>query len=64
MKVRLVLEHCDVWNCHINSGLCFPAARKSFHRFESKEEEDKALIYNYSPVYTGATSAFEQVYIF
>uniref|UniRef100_A0A3P9ISH6 folate gamma-glutamyl hydrolase n=1 Tax=Oryzias latipes TaxID=8090 RepID=A0A3P9ISH6_ORYLA len=39
-------------------------ARKSFHRFESKEEEDKALIYNYSPVYTGTTSAFEQVYIF
>uniref|UniRef100_A0A8C7WWD0 folate gamma-glutamyl hydrolase n=1 Tax=Oryzias sinensis TaxID=183150 RepID=A0A8C7WWD0_9TELE len=39
-------------------------ARKSFHRFGSKEDEDKALIYNYSPVYTGTTSAFEQVYVF
>ncbi|RVE58545.1 hypothetical protein OJAV_G00195330 [Oryzias javanicus] len=39
-------------------------ARKSFHRFKSQEEEDKALIYNYNPVYTGATSAFEQIYIF
>lgn len=39
-------------------------ARKSFHRFESEEEESKALIYNYSPVYTGAKSIFEQIYFF
>ncbi|XP_041823616.1 gamma-glutamyl hydrolase [Melanotaenia boesemani] len=39
-------------------------ARKSFHRFESQEEENKALIYNYSPVYTGAMRAFEQIYFF
>ncbi|XP_037550416.1 gamma-glutamyl hydrolase [Nematolebias whitei] len=39
-------------------------ARKNFHRFESKEEENKALIYNYNPVYTGTTSAFEQIYFF
>ncbi|XP_035269699.1 gamma-glutamyl hydrolase [Anguilla anguilla] len=39
-------------------------ARKSSHRFSSKEEELEALIYNYCPVYTGKKSAFEQTYIF
>ncbi|XP_019122532.2 gamma-glutamyl hydrolase [Larimichthys crocea] len=39
-------------------------ARKNFHRFESKEDESKALIYNHSPVYTGMQSAFEQIYFF
>lgn len=39
-------------------------ARKSMHQFESKEEESKALIYNYNTVYTGSTGAFEQVYYF
>lgn len=41
-----------------------PAARKNFHRFESKEDENKALIYNYSPVYTGTTGPFVQTYFF
>ncbi|KAI3355446.1 hypothetical protein L3Q82_018282 [Scortum barcoo] len=35
-------------------------ARKNFHRFESKEEERKALIYNYNPVYTAPNNSFEQ----
>ncbi|KAF7214148.1 gamma-glutamyl hydrolase [Nothobranchius furzeri] len=39
-------------------------ARKNFHTFESKEEESKALIYNYNPIYTGTTGYFEQMYIF
>lgn len=39
-------------------------ARKNFHRFESEEGESKALIYNYSPVYTGHNSGFEQTYYF
>ncbi|XP_042255871.1 gamma-glutamyl hydrolase [Thunnus thynnus] len=39
-------------------------ARKNFHRFETEEGEGKALIYNYSPVYTGIKSAFEQMYFF
>ncbi|XP_054915372.1 gamma-glutamyl hydrolase [Poeciliopsis prolifica] len=39
-------------------------ARKNFHRFQSKEEENKALIYNYNPVHTGSTSSFEQIYLF
>ncbi|XP_026147484.1 gamma-glutamyl hydrolase [Mastacembelus armatus] len=39
-------------------------ARKNFHRFESEEAESKALIYNYSPVYTGNKSGFEQIYFF
>ncbi|KAM7390147.1 hypothetical protein PAMA_008359 [Pampus argenteus] len=39
-------------------------ARKNFHTFKTEEEESKALIYNYNPVYTGADSAFEQKYYF
>lgn len=39
-------------------------ARKNMHKFESDEEERKALIYNYNPVYTGRVSAFEQKYYF
>uniref|UniRef100_A0A671K7Z0 folate gamma-glutamyl hydrolase n=1 Tax=Sinocyclocheilus anshuiensis TaxID=1608454 RepID=A0A671K7Z0_9TELE len=39
-------------------------ARKSFHSFPSTEEEEKALIYNYKPEYTGPQSAFEQIYFF
>lgn len=34
------------------------------HTFESEDEESKALIYNYSPVYTGRESSFEQKYFF
>uniref|UniRef100_A0A8D0L701 folate gamma-glutamyl hydrolase n=1 Tax=Sphenodon punctatus TaxID=8508 RepID=A0A8D0L701_SPHPU len=39
-------------------------ARKSLHRFPSKDEELKALIYNYAPVFTGASSVFQQIYFF
>ncbi|XP_044538540.1 gamma-glutamyl hydrolase [Gracilinanus agilis] len=39
-------------------------ARKSHHRFASKEEEEKALIYNYNPVFTGNFSSFQQCYFF
>ncbi|XP_036452336.1 gamma-glutamyl hydrolase [Colossoma macropomum] len=39
-------------------------AKKSLHRFASQKEEQKALIYNYSPTYTGNRSSFEQVYYF
>lgn len=39
-------------------------ARKSFHSFASVEEEEKALIYNYKPEYTGTQSVFEQIYYF
>ncbi|XP_078136573.1 gamma-glutamyl hydrolase isoform X2 [Sander vitreus] len=39
-------------------------ARRNFHRFESEDEESKALIYNYNPVYSGPRSAFEQIYFF
>ncbi|XP_012676780.2 gamma-glutamyl hydrolase-like [Clupea harengus] len=37
-------------------------AKKSFHSFGSKDEEQKHLIYNYNPVFTGAT--FQQMYFF
>ncbi|XP_037312335.2 gamma-glutamyl hydrolase-like [Pungitius pungitius] len=39
-------------------------ARKNFHRFESEEEERKALIYNFSPVHAAPQSGFEQIYYF
>ncbi|NXT85073.1 GGH hydrolase, partial [Zapornia atra] len=39
-------------------------ARKSLHHFSSEEEERKELIYNYTPVYTGPFSSFQQVYFF
>lgn len=39
-------------------------ARKNFNTFQSKEEEKNMLIYNYSPVYTGRTGTFEQIYYF
>nr|4L8F_A Chain A, Gamma-glutamyl hydrolase [Danio rerio]4L8F_B Chain B, Gamma-glutamyl hydrolase [Danio rerio]4L8F_C Chain C, Gamma-glutamyl hydrolase [Danio rerio]4L8F_D Chain D, Gamma-glutamyl hydrolase [Danio rerio]4L8Y_A Chain A, Gamma-glutamyl hydrolase [Danio rerio]4L8Y_B Chain B, Gamma-glutamyl hydrolase [Danio rerio]4L8Y_C Chain C, Gamma-glutamyl hydrolase [Danio rerio]4L8Y_D Chain D, Gamma-glutamyl hydrolase [Danio rerio] len=39
-------------------------ARKNLHSFASTEEEEKALIYNYKPEYTGIQSAFEQTYFF
>ncbi|XP_050797146.1 gamma-glutamyl hydrolase-like isoform X2 [Gopherus flavomarginatus] len=39
-------------------------ARKSLHHFPNEGEETKALIYNYTPVFTGIFSPFEQVYFF
>ncbi|XP_024126772.1 zgc:171566 [Oryzias melastigma] len=39
-------------------------AKKSQHRFSSAAEEEKALIYNYSPVFRGTTSIFVQNYYF
>ncbi|KAG7527007.1 gamma-glutamyl hydrolase-like [Solea senegalensis] len=39
-------------------------ARKNFHRFETEEEELKALIYNYPTVYTAPVYGFEQTYFF
>lgn len=39
-------------------------ARKNSHAFKSQDGERDALIYNYSPVYTGANSSFEQIYYF
>ncbi|XP_067857210.1 gamma-glutamyl hydrolase isoform X2 [Heptranchias perlo] len=38
-------------------------ARKNFHHFPSSEEEEAALIYNYSPRYV-PTSSYIQVYFF
>ncbi|XP_057680838.1 gamma-glutamyl hydrolase [Corythoichthys intestinalis] len=39
-------------------------ARKNFHKFATEEEENQALIYNFSPVKSSAKSIFEQVYYF
>jgi hypothetical protein len=40
-------------------------AQKNTNQFPSVAEEERALIYNYQPTYTGNTgSAFEQCYFF
>eukprot|EP00092_Neocalanus_flemingeri_P016060 GFUD01017384.1.p1 GENE.GFUD01017384.1~~GFUD01017384.1.p1 ORF type:complete len:323 (+),score=84.53 GFUD01017384.1:84-1052(+) len=42
-------------------------ARKSSHAFESRAEEEKYLIYNYQPFYTGSEDknwGFQQAYVF
>ena len=39
-------------------------ARKSQHRFASKELENKYLIHRYSPVYTGDAGHFDECYVF
>lgn len=39
-------------------------ARLNIQSFNSKEEEEGALIYNYQPVFTGSTSGFVQAYLF
>ncbi|XP_050797462.1 gamma-glutamyl hydrolase-like [Gopherus flavomarginatus] len=39
-------------------------ARKSLHHFPSKDEETKALIYNYAPVFSSAFSIYQQIYFF
>uniref|UniRef100_A0A3B5LKP5 folate gamma-glutamyl hydrolase n=1 Tax=Xiphophorus couchianus TaxID=32473 RepID=A0A3B5LKP5_9TELE len=38
--------------------------RKSFHHFDSPEEEDASLIYKFTPVYTSNFTAYEKVYFF
>ncbi|XP_060737975.1 gamma-glutamyl hydrolase [Tachysurus vachellii] len=38
--------------------------RRSSHHFSQPEEETRALIYNYNPVYTANFSSYEQVYFF
>uniref|UniRef100_A0A3Q3R4I2 folate gamma-glutamyl hydrolase n=2 Tax=Monopterus albus TaxID=43700 RepID=A0A3Q3R4I2_MONAL len=38
--------------------------RRSLHRFDDPEEEASSLIYNYTPVYAGNFTAYEQIYFF
>lgn len=37
---------------------------KNQHKFSSPLEEEKALIYNYSPVFRGNDAVFVQIYYF
>lgn len=39
-------------------------ARRNFHEFENFEEEEKHMMFNYQQVYSGGTTAFQQVYGF
>lgn len=38
--------------------------RKSLHHFDNPEEEASSLIYNYTPIYAGNFTGYEQVYFF
>ncbi|XP_041045515.1 gamma-glutamyl hydrolase [Carcharodon carcharias] len=38
-------------------------ARKNWHQFSDETEEENALIYNYTPIYSANISCFEQIYI-
>ncbi|XP_072323778.1 gamma-glutamyl hydrolase isoform X1 [Scyliorhinus torazame] len=38
-------------------------ARKNWHQYFNKTEEENALIYHYVPIYTGDISIYEQIYI-
>lgn len=38
--------------------------RRSLHSFSSPEEEESSLIYNYTPIYTGNFTSYQQVYFF
>lgn len=38
--------------------------RRSLHRFDNLEEEASSLIYNYTPVYAGNFTGYEQIYFF
>lgn len=54
-----------LWSVNLNAFLISVlTARKNLHRFESEEDESKALIYNYNPVYAGPKSGFQQIYYF
>ncbi|XP_068236494.1 gamma-glutamyl hydrolase-like [Palaemon carinicauda] len=39
-------------------------ARRNKHKFADSTEEQRSLIYNYSPIYTGQYSPMEQIYLF
>lgn len=48
----------------LNVCVCVCLAKKNQHRFPSPSEEEKALIYNDSPVFCGLDSIFIQNYYF
>ncbi|XP_017322561.1 gamma-glutamyl hydrolase [Ictalurus punctatus] len=70
--------NCFQWNSHYSfphsknavhvssllSQLLANEGRRSSHHFSQLEEERRALIYNYNPVYTENFSAYEQIYFF
>ncbi|XP_075872204.1 gamma-glutamyl hydrolase [Nelusetta ayraudi] len=63
---RPYIPHCGsaVRASFYTAAFFVDEARKNTHRFQSQEAEQEALIYNYSPVYTGDHSVFQQKYFF
>lgn len=46
----------------ISPLLCL--GRKSLHQFDNPEEEASSLIYNYTPIYAGNFTSYQQLYFF
>ncbi|XP_018427901.1 PREDICTED: gamma-glutamyl hydrolase-like [Nanorana parkeri] len=53
-----------VWISQYMANFFVHEARKNLNHFPNAEEEESALIYNWSPTYTGNISGYEMVYFF
>uniref|UniRef100_A0A8D2ZI73 folate gamma-glutamyl hydrolase n=2 Tax=Scophthalmus maximus TaxID=52904 RepID=A0A8D2ZI73_SCOMX len=63
-KPGMVHSTAAVRACFHTASFLVSEAMKNFHRFSSPADEDKALIYNFSPVFRGVDAVFVQNYYF
>ncbi|XP_029007627.1 zgc:171566 [Betta splendens] len=63
-KPGMVHSTTAVRVCFSTASFFVSEAMKSHHRFPSPTDEDRALIYNFCPVYRGTDSVFVQNYYF
>ncbi|XP_072255011.1 gamma-glutamyl hydrolase-like [Pyxicephalus adspersus] len=61
-----VFPHTEnaIWLSQYTANFFVNEARKNSNRFPNAKEEESALIYNWSPTYTGNISGYEMVYFF
>ncbi|KAM5172480.1 gamma-glutamyl hydrolase-like [Mantella aurantiaca] len=53
-----------IWLSQYMANFFVNEARKNLNHFPNAKEEESALIYNWSPIYTGNISGYEMVYFF
>ncbi|KAM9312026.1 gamma-glutamyl hydrolase-like [Gastrophryne carolinensis] len=53
-----------IWISQYLANFFVNEARKNLNHFKNSDEEESALIYNWSPTYTANISGYEQVYFF
>ncbi|XP_068578420.1 zgc:171566 isoform X2 [Cebidichthys violaceus] len=63
-KPGMIHSSAAVGVCFYTGTFFVSEAKKNQHRFSSPEEEERALIYNFSPIYRGARAVFVQNYYF